>query len=78
MRHNIPIAPPRAVTTSRNDVPAAVNSPSGLAGNTPLLRVHEAFAPAGRGFRAKPEGFNPGGIKDRPRAPHGRTGPNSG
>jgi len=39
---------------------------SGLVGNTPLLRVSEPLAPTGRGFWAKLEGFNPGGIKDRP------------
>ncbi|MBI0293198.1 PLP-dependent cysteine synthase family protein [Streptomyces sp. PRKS01-29] len=39
---------------------------AGLVGNTPLLRVSEPLAPAGRGFWAKLEGFNPGGIKDRP------------
>jgi S-sulfo-L-cysteine synthase (3-phospho-L-serine-dependent) len=39
---------------------------TGLVGNTPLLHVGEPFAPAGRGFWAKLEGFNPGGIKDRP------------
>ncbi|WP_435599939.1 PLP-dependent cysteine synthase family protein [Streptomyces sp. C10-9-1] len=38
----------------------------GLVGNTPLLHVSEPLAPAGRGFWAKLEGFNPGGIKDRP------------
>jgi cysteine synthase len=35
-------------------------------GNTPLLRVSEPLTPADRGFWAKLEGFNPGGIKDRP------------
>ncbi|MFE2040460.1 PLP-dependent cysteine synthase family protein [Streptomyces sp. NPDC059477] len=39
---------------------------SGLVGNTPLLWVPEPPDPAGRGFWAKLEGFNPGGIKDRP------------
>ena len=39
---------------------------SALVGNTPLLRVSEPLAPADRGFWAKLEGFNPGGIKDRP------------
>jgi cysteine synthase A len=39
---------------------------SALVGNTPLLYVSEPLAPAGRGFWAKLEGFNPGGIKDRP------------
>ncbi|MEU0696366.1 PLP-dependent cysteine synthase family protein [Streptomyces niveus] len=66
MRHQTPIAPPRAVTTPQGTVPPAAHSPAGLVGNTPLLRVHEPFAPAGRGFWAKLEGFNPGGIKDRP------------
>ncbi|MFB9904946.1 PLP-dependent cysteine synthase family protein [Allokutzneria oryzae] len=35
-------------------------------GNTPVLWVDEPFAPAGRGFWAKLEGSNPGGMKDRP------------
>ncbi|MGK5729433.1 PLP-dependent cysteine synthase family protein [Streptomyces sp. URMC 124] len=39
---------------------------SGLVGDTPVLRVSEPLAPAGHGFWAKLEGFNPGGIKDRP------------
>ncbi|MEV0598913.1 PLP-dependent cysteine synthase family protein [Streptomyces sp. NPDC050315] len=39
---------------------------AGLVGNTPVLHVSEPLAPAGRGFWAKLEGFNPGGIKDRP------------
>ncbi|MEV7652668.1 PLP-dependent cysteine synthase family protein [Streptomyces anulatus] len=45
---------------------AARTALAGLVGNTPLLRVTEPFAPDGRGFWAKLEGFNPGGIKDRP------------
>jgi cysteine synthase len=39
---------------------------SDLVGNTPVLWVGEPFAPAGRGFWAKLEGANPGGMKDRP------------
>ncbi|MEV0371659.1 PLP-dependent cysteine synthase family protein [Streptomyces sp. NPDC050636] len=39
---------------------------SGLVGNTPVLHISEPLAPAGRGFWAKLEGRNPGGIKDRP------------
>ncbi|WP_040751650.1 PLP-dependent cysteine synthase family protein, partial [Nocardia transvalensis] len=35
-------------------------------GNTPLLWVGAPLAPEGRGFWAKLEGFNPGGMKDRP------------
>ncbi|MEU6141133.1 PLP-dependent cysteine synthase family protein [Streptomyces sp. NPDC047081] len=38
----------------------------GLVGNTPVLRVSQPFTPSDRGFWAKLEGFNPGGIKDRP------------
>ncbi|WP_329377986.1 PLP-dependent cysteine synthase family protein [Streptomyces sp. NBC_01716] len=38
---------------------------AGLVGNTPLLWVGEPFADPGRGFWAKLEGANPGGIKDR-------------
>ncbi|MFE2141390.1 PLP-dependent cysteine synthase family protein [Streptomyces sp. NPDC059456] len=34
-------------------------------GNTPVLFIDEPFATAPRGFWAKLEGFNPGGIKDR-------------
>lgn len=45
--------------------PPARSALSGLVGNTPLLHVSEPLAPAGRGFWAKLEGFNPGGIKDR-------------
>ncbi|MGC0352491.1 cysteine synthase [Streptomyces sp. SAI-218] len=46
--------------------PSGQSALSQLVGNTPLLRVSEPLAPAGRGFWAKLEGFNPGGIKDRP------------
>ncbi|MBW5486952.1 PLP-dependent cysteine synthase family protein [Streptomyces bambusae] len=53
-------------TTSSTSPASATPALSGLVGNTPLLRVGEPFAPAGRGFWAKLEGFNPGGIKDRP------------
>lgn len=36
-----------------------------LVGQTPLCRIGEPFAPPGRGFWAKLEGANPGGLKDR-------------
>ncbi|MER7762759.1 PLP-dependent cysteine synthase family protein [Streptomyces sp. NPDC097619] len=39
---------------------------AGLVGNTPVLRVSAPFSGPDRGFWAKLEGFNPGGIKDRP------------
>ncbi|MGG7570761.1 PLP-dependent cysteine synthase family protein [Streptomyces sirii] len=38
----------------------------GLVGNTPVLHISEPLTPPGRGFWAKLEGRNPGGIKDRP------------
>ncbi|TGB09387.1 PLP-dependent cysteine synthase family protein [Streptomyces sp. MZ04] len=53
-----------SLTTS--DFHPAGSSLQGLVGNTPVLRVSEPFTPADRGFWAKLEGFNPGGIKDRP------------
>ncbi|UQA92455.1 PLP-dependent cysteine synthase family protein [Streptomyces halobius] len=45
---------------------ACASDISGLVGNTPVLHISEPVAPAGRGFWAKLEGRNPGGIKDRP------------
>ncbi|MFI6514943.1 PLP-dependent cysteine synthase family protein [Spirillospora sp. NPDC050679] len=42
-----------------------VATPAGLVGDTPLLWVGEPFTVPGRGFWAKLEGRNPGGIKDR-------------
>ena len=35
-------------------------------GNTPVLWIEDPVAGSGRGFWAKLEGFNPGGMKDRP------------
>ncbi|MFI6941293.1 PLP-dependent cysteine synthase family protein [Streptomyces sp. NPDC050418] len=46
--------------------PAVARRPAHLVGNTPVLWVDQPFAPPGRGFYAKLEGANPGGIKDRP------------
>ncbi|WP_405738864.1 PLP-dependent cysteine synthase family protein [Streptomyces sp. NBC_01525] len=43
----------------------AAYTPAGLVGDTPMLWVGEPFTAAGRGFWAKLEGHNPGGIKDR-------------
>ncbi|MGW1157491.1 PLP-dependent cysteine synthase family protein [Streptomyces sp. NPDC002513] len=47
-------------------LPVVARRPSQLVGSTPVLWIDEPFAPAGRGFYAKLEGANPGGIKDRP------------
>lgn len=46
--------------------PAPARYPHSLVGNTPVLWVSAPLAPAGRGFWAKLEGCNPGGMKDRP------------
>ncbi|WP_406468643.1 PLP-dependent cysteine synthase family protein [Streptomyces sp. NBC_01594] len=51
--------------TTGHPTPAGSTLP-GLVGNTPVLHVSQPFAPADGGFWAKLEGFNPGGIKDRP------------
>ncbi|MEV6135918.1 PLP-dependent cysteine synthase family protein [Nocardia sp. NPDC051990] len=63
----------KVVLGTRTEVPAALvaapgpaRHPNALVGNTPILWVGEPLAPAGRGFWAKLEGFNPGGMKDRP------------
>ena len=56
--------------TAARDVPApppqAAQGLPGLIGNTPVLWVSEPLSAPGRGFWAKLEGANPGGIKDRP------------
>ena len=36
-----------------------------MVGHTPVLRISAPFTPGERGFWAKLEGFNPGGMKDR-------------
>lgn len=40
--------------------------PANLVGNTPVLWISEPFSDDHRGFWAKLEGANPGGLKDRP------------
>ncbi|MBX7555251.1 PLP-dependent cysteine synthase family protein [Streptomyces sp. NPDC004232] len=47
-------------------LPLIARRPAQLVGNTPVLWIDQPFAPPGRGFYAKLEGTNPGGIKDRP------------
>jgi cysteine synthase len=44
----------------RNDRPGT------MVGHTPVLRISAPFSGDDRGFWAKLEGFNPGGMKDRP------------
>ncbi|WP_269750618.1 hypothetical protein [Herbidospora daliensis] len=50
---------------------------SHLVGGTPVRLITEPFAPAGRGFWAKLEAVNPGGLKDRA-ALQSSGGPGSG
>ncbi|KPC71736.1 PLP-dependent cysteine synthase family protein [Streptomyces sp. NPDC006349] len=47
------------------DAKRPTHTPAGLVGDTPVLWIGEPFTVAGRGFWAKLEGHNPGGIKDR-------------
>jgi cysteine synthase len=56
-----PASPAQLLTTAAN-----CHSPATAVGNTPVLWIGEPLAPAGRGFWAKLEGLNPGGMKDRP------------
>ncbi|GAA2621610.1 PLP-dependent cysteine synthase family protein [Streptomyces axinellae] len=56
----------QSLTTATHAVLPIRPQLSGLVGNTPVVRVCEPFTPPDRGFWAKLEGFNPGGIKDRP------------
>ncbi|BDT85667.1 putative pyridoxal phosphate-dependent protein CysK2 [Nocardia cyriacigeorgica] len=52
---------PAALLTTANRCPR----PATMVGNTPVLWITEPLAPSGRGFWAKLEGANPGGMKDR-------------
>lgn len=63
----VPAARPRRrepAGPEHDHVPAG--TPLDLIGNTPVLRIGAGFTPGPRGFWAKLEGANPGGIKDRP------------
>ncbi|MCP2292008.1 cysteine synthase A [Nocardia amikacinitolerans] len=57
-----PLPSPASLLTTANRCPR----PATMVGNTPVLWITEPLAPAGRGFWAKLEGANPGGMKDRP------------
>ncbi|GAA3550628.1 PLP-dependent cysteine synthase family protein [Amycolatopsis ultiminotia] len=54
-------SPPQLLTAAPR-----CHNPARAVGNTPVLWVDQPFAAGGRGFWAKLEGFNPGGMKDRP------------
>lgn len=57
---NLKLHTPRERCLGRNDRLGT------MVGHTPVLRIAAPFTSAGRGFWAKLEGFNPGGMKDRP------------
>ncbi|MFI5506220.1 PLP-dependent cysteine synthase family protein [Mycobacterium sp. NPDC051804] len=57
---NLELHTPRQRCLGRYDRPGT------MVGHTPVLRIAEPFTSPGRGFWAKLEGFNPGGMKDRP------------
>jgi cysteine synthase len=52
--------------TSRRHGLGRNHRPGTMVGNTPVLRISAPFSDDDRGFWAKLEGFNPGGMKDRP------------
>ncbi|OBK18856.1 hypothetical protein A5636_02765 [Mycobacterium asiaticum] len=59
----------RQVPAGYHPVPGRNHRPDNMVGNTPVLWVSGDTSPvrtADRGFWAKLEGFNPGGMKDRP------------
>lgn len=69
--HSTAVFPPMpTMRDAASIVPArnlgAARSLAAAVGNTPVLRVGEPFTRTPQGFWAKLEGFNPGGIKDRP------------
>ncbi|WP_158891648.1 PLP-dependent cysteine synthase family protein [Amycolatopsis anabasis] len=59
--HSVPSASARIITGA-----ACCHSPERAVGNTPVLWIEDPIAGSGHGFWAKLEGFNPGGMKDRP------------
>lgn len=58
-----PISPARLLTTAAAPRCGTV---AGAVGNTPVLWIDHPPAGGGRGFWAKLEAYNPGGMKDRP------------
>ncbi|MFI6935859.1 PLP-dependent cysteine synthase family protein [Streptomyces sp. NPDC050287] len=56
-----PSAPAQLLTVGK----LPTHTPAGLVGDTPVLWIGAPFTAPGRGFWAKLEGHNPGGIKDR-------------
>ena len=72
-RYRVPAArlravpdPPRFAANKPHLTPQRHRQPGTLVGDTPVLWIGKPFGTADRGFWAKLEGFNPGGMKDRP------------
>ncbi|WP_331753255.1 PLP-dependent cysteine synthase family protein (plasmid) [Streptomyces sp. NBC_00637] len=65
MNHHTRTAVPHSPAQLLADAKHPLHTPAGLVGDTPVLWIGEPFTAAGRGFWAKLEGHNPGGIKDR-------------
>ncbi|ALV33529.1 PLP-dependent cysteine synthase family protein [Streptomyces sp. CdTB01] len=65
MNHPTRTAVPASPAQVLADAKHPLHTPAGLVGDTPVLWIGEPFTAAGRGFWAKLEGHNPGGIKDR-------------
>lgn len=63
---NTVVSPSRSSTAQLISSAPRCHNPATTAGNTPVLWIDQPFTPSGRGFWAKLEGFNPGGMKDRP------------
>ncbi|KUI30302.1 pyridoxal-5'-phosphate-dependent protein subunit beta [Mycobacterium sp. IS-1496] len=57
---------PFTLSPSRQRHLGRYERPGTMVGDTPVLRIGAPFTPDERGFWAKLEGFNPGGMKDRP------------
>ncbi|BBX26922.1 putative pyridoxal phosphate-dependent protein CysK2 [Mycolicibacterium chitae] len=65
MNHILSAQPPH-LHASRHHFLGRCDRPATMVGRTPVLRFGAPFTTDGRGFWAKLEGFNPGGMKDRP------------
>lgn len=64
--NEVVVEDPAEIPAALIAAPGAARRPHALVGNTPVLWIGAPLAPRGRGFWAKLEGFNPGGMKDRP------------
>ncbi|MDX3522001.1 PLP-dependent cysteine synthase family protein [Streptomyces scabiei] len=65
MNHLFSTTVPTSPAQLLADAKRPLHTPAGLVGDTPVLWIGDPFTTAGRGFWAKLEGHNPGGIKDR-------------